>query len=109
MTLSLMIEAVSIALLLAEDMLSRATSVIGAAFAFLGHVLLYHEARLLGPSWLEGNVEDAGLAAGCDVSVLAGGRVSGGGGGGDSFCRLGVRSAGAMGICGHGFGMSVGC
>jgi len=45
-TLSLTREAVARALLLAEEMLSFATCVIGAALAFLGHVLLYQEDRL---------------------------------------------------------------
>lgn len=41
LTLSLMMDAVSTAVLLAEEMLSRATWVMGAAF--LGQVLLYHD------------------------------------------------------------------
>ena len=45
-TLSLMADTVSAAVVLAEDMLSVASWVIGAALAFLGHVLLYHEDRL---------------------------------------------------------------
>lgn len=43
LTLSLTIDAVSIAVLLADEMLSRATCVMGAGF--LGQVLLYHEVR----------------------------------------------------------------
>lgn len=99
-----MAEAVSAALLLAEDMLSFATCVIGAAFAFLGHVLLYHEDRLIDPSWLGRDVEDAGLGVGCEAPVLASNRASAGG---DSFCRFAVRSAGAMGGLAHDSDMSI--
>lgn len=45
--LSLMTDAVSMAVLLADEMLSRAIWVTGAAF--LGQVLLYHEDRLGAP------------------------------------------------------------
>lgn len=50
LTLSLTIAAVSCAVLLADEMLSRATRVIGAVF--LGQVLLYHDDRS-GPGGLD--------------------------------------------------------
>jgi len=69
-TLSLMIDAVSIALLLAEDMLSLATCVIGAAFAFLGHVRLYQDSRLLEPFCRGSFKEEVGLTGGSEVLGL---------------------------------------
>ena len=50
-TLSLIAEAVSMAVLLAEEILSRATCVIGAAFR--GQVLLYHDDLGLDTSCVE--------------------------------------------------------
>lgn len=97
-TLSLMADAVSTAVVLAEEILSLATCVIGAAF--LGHVLLYHDDLFGVPSCLVGLEGPGGLTAGWDVLAALGDCASWVLAG-DSFCRLGVRSFGAIWVLLH--------